>query len=222
VPDTVTMGKIAVDHAYYYGAGTDLVRLGLAEEAFLPPHPGSRPPHVFHVKLPLPDKAALEKMALDKLYTKTLAEWYEDAKGDEEALRDELGEWRDNLESGNLGSTPKFDEVQEAADGMEAQELPELPDKRLELQGLRITVPPVILCVSAPHRHQKKRTGRGWRHGENLGTLEAVVTAAREYATKTRDGTKRSDEIAGEVEEWADEVQTYFDEVEGVSFPGMY
>lgn len=224
MPETKDMGKVAVDHTYYYGAGVDLERLGLAER--IEPARGDKGrarPAVYRVKLPLPDKAALEKMALEKLYTKPLGEWYEDAKSDEESLRDEMTEWRDNMESNNMENVPKFDEVQQAAESMEAQELPgEVPEA---LAAIPVAVSPEVLLLTARHRHRKERTGRGWRHSENLGILEAVKDTLREHIEKLQEKDNPTDEEAElitDAEDFLQEIETYTDEVESVDFPGMF
>lgn len=44
---------------------------------------------------------------------------FEEAKSEIESLRDEMSEWADNLENGNLGHTEKFDAVSEARDNLD-------------------------------------------------------------------------------------------------------
>lgn len=227
MPETKEMGKIALDHAFYYGAGHEMELLGLAEEAgpmtvreMLAKRKGRARPAVYLVKLPLPDKEALAKLALAKLYTRPLGDWYEDAKSDEEGLRDEMTEWRDNMDGSGLENTSKFEEVSQAADSMEAQELPGMPEA---LAGIPVTVHPSSLVVSARHRHGKDRTGRSWRHSEALGILEAVKEAAEALGAELRGkATEEAEERAAIAEEFAGEIANYTDEVEGVDFPGMF
>jgi hypothetical protein len=222
MPETKDMGKIALDHAFYYGAGAEMERLGLAELVERKGDKGRARPAVYRVKLPLPEKEALVKLALEKLYTRPLGEWYEDAKSDEESLRDEMTEWRDNMESNNMENVPKFEEVQQAAESMENQELPDAPEG---LAAIPVTVSPGCLQVSARHRHKKERTGRGWRHSEALGILEAVKDKLRERIEKLQEKDEPTDAEAGgleEAEDFLQEVEGYTDEVEGVDFPGMF
>lgn len=44
---------------------------------------------------------------------------------DFEALREEMQSWRDNMEAGGMTAVPKFDEVSECCDALEAIEIPE-------------------------------------------------------------------------------------------------
>ena len=62
-----------------------------------------------------------KKMARTKkwgAFTVTLKtlELLDDAKGEVESLKDELEEWRDNMEGAGMENVPKFEEVSEAAD----------------------------------------------------------------------------------------------------------
>jgi hypothetical protein len=203
--NNMQLGKIALDRRYWRGAGHELVELRLAVEV---------KPRLYRVIEPLPSKESLEVMVAARLYTRTLESWYDDAKGDEEALKEEMTSWCDNLDGGGLGSTSKFEEVSQAADSLEAQDLPEVPEA---LREVPVTVYPAVLVVSCPWCQAKRRTGRSWRHGEALGILAEVLNVARAEVQGWKHGSAHD-----AAEEFIEEVQSYIDEVESVDFPGMY
>jgi len=81
----------------------------------------------------------------------------EDALSDIEALKEEIEEWRDNLESNSMDHLPKYEEVSEAADNLDSA-WGEIEDAKRELEEALEGKP---ACDHRPERFKKKANQQG-------------------------------------------------------------
>lgn len=132
----------------------------------------------------------------------TVADAVSAAYSELQALRDEMREWADNMEAGNLGQTSRYEAVNECADQLDqvADDEPEVPEG---LGALPVTV----------HDSQNRRKGRGLsravRCGDATGHLEAAASVLE-------------DQEGEEAEELAQKLREAADEASAADFPGMY
>lgn len=126
------------------------------------------------------------------------------AFGEFQSLRDEMGEWADNMSGANMEHLPKYDEVSEARDALEnfCDNEPEVPAAFNEVR----------VDVMENHRKHQSR-------GDRLSYATQQLVSVVEWL--------ESDEVtagpnADDAETLRDELQNAIDEAESVSFPGMY
>lgn len=161
---------------------------------------------------------------------------YEEGKSEIESLKEEIGEWRDNLEGNGMEHLPKFDEVSEAADALEnivdtldGVEVPDCLDEAASMASFIDT-----------RRSAQSRAGR---MSNAIIALQAAADIARQWLDENEelevveeeegedcDGVekitqKQVDERQEQreaVEEFADQIEEAIGEAESVCFPGMY
>lgn len=134
-----------------------------------------------------------------------------------EGLKDEICEWRDNMESNNLGSTPKYEEVEECASALESVEVSENPD------GL-----PPLSFVDLPSAN----TSRGHRSAHAVNLLSTAADLIRTFYQEAdgrvleKDSGDNGEETLhpnrDEHETFADDLDSVASELEDISFPGMF
>ena len=150
------------------------------------------------------------------------------AKAEIEALNEEIGEWRDNMESASMEHLPKYEEVSECAealeagqDSLEAADLSELGDKIENLP------------VKTTQDTRKKAGSRAGRLGNATVLLQAAMEVLEEFTHKdvsfdeaggptTEKAIEAAEDLAEEVTAAAQEIQNALDELENASFPGMF
>lgn len=115
-----------------------------------------------------------------------------------QGLRDEITEWRDNLDGANMSHMPKYDEVSECADYL---------DNIDELDGLDLGDAADITCNYTIDT-RRKASSRAGRMGNALSALSAAMS---ELET-----------IVDTLTEAKDTVENIQGEMENVDFPGMY
>lgn len=155
------------------------------------------------------------------------------------SLRDEMEEWRDNLDNANMSHMPKYEEVSEAVDALDSAtdylSADDTPDILRQV--------PVRFAQST-----KKRMSRGDRMANVTAILYAIQTAVQDMGEKLddeQDGVSEKlaetdppvseeerlvmegrldtlDELKGEVEDFNQNVEEVISNAEGVCFPGMY
>lgn len=124
-----------------------------------------------------------------------------DAISELESLKDEMGEWRDNMEGTGLENTSKYEQVQEAAD-------------TLESYVSEIEVPEALEDVKATwYESVNKNKRRGASRAVRLGNAVSMLQAAAEALTDNE--TEGAEDLVSEIEELSGNV-------EGVEFPGMF
>lgn len=177
---------------------------------------------------------ARERGERAKLVTSTIDGAFEEGKSEVECLKDEITEWKDNMESNSMENLPKFDEVSECADaiesGMDTLDSLEVPEC---LQGVEVTY-----TVDT----RRKAQSRNGRMGNALSALDAAKAGAEAWledneeleANEDDEERDEEDELVTQaeadereeqrsaVEEFINELENAYGELEGVSFPGMY
>lgn len=148
-------------------------------------------------------------------------------------LAEEMREWADNLEGGNLGHTDKAQRVAEAADTLEGIEQQE--DLHEEAEALRCTV---TLQVVRSARYSPSRAVRAANAAtmlqaaagaiqDRLGDLE-IEKHELEAAAQAEETDKHDDRLAeiesamSDLESQADSLEAAASDLEGVDFPGMF
>ena len=131
----------------------------------------------------------------------TVGDLVADAVSELESLKDEMSEWRDNMEGTGLENTSKFEQVSEAAETLESyvSEV-DVPD---ELSGIAAS------WFESVHRNKRRGASRSVRLGNAIAMLEAASEALG------------ASEIEG-AEDLETEVGELKDNVEGIEFPGMF
>lgn len=142
--------------------------------------------------------------------------------GDIESLRDEMTEWKDNMESNSMEHLPKYDEVSEAVDALDqAMEMEDsinsLRDELKEHRPEALTTP-----VFATHFAAGKRGQPRW---QRLADAVATLTAACDEI-ETQIAAMGDEEATAEarnsLREYLDEVRNGISEAENCTFPGMF
>jgi hypothetical protein len=177
---------------------------------------------------------ARERGERAKLVTGTIDGAFEEGKSEVEGLKEEITEWKDNMESNSMENLPKFDEVSECADaiesGMDTLDSLEVPEV---LQDVEVTY-----TVDT----RRKAQSRNGRMGNAMSMLDAAKSGAEAWledneeltANEDDDDRDEDEELVTEadanereeqrsaVEEFINELENAYGELEGVSFPGMY
>lgn len=149
-----------------------------------------------------------------------------DAYSELQSLRDEMREWADNLENGNLGHTDRGQRVAEAADALDnvADDEPEMELGEFD---------PQITYAEQINRRKGKPASRSVRCSNASSMLGAVIEALETEMEKLEEGEDDVDlkeEAEGDdkddpkekLEELRDHLQNTVDEIDGIEFPGMY
>lgn len=177
---------------------------------------------------------ARERGERAKLVTGTIDGAFEEGKDEAICLKDEIVEWKDNMEANSMEAMPKYDEVSEAADALESGadslESLEVPEC---LQGVEVTY-----TVDT----RRKAQSRSGRMGNALNALGAAKAGAEAWledneeleANEDDEDRDEDDELVTQaeadereeqcsaVQEFIDELENAYGELEGVNFPGMY
>lgn len=125
----------------------------------------------------------------------------EEAMGEFQSLRDEMGEWRDNMSGGNMEHLDKFQEVESAADTLDsfADDSPDVPEA---LAGLAC-----IATIMVPTR-KGRGTSRAMRCSNGVSLLQAAVDALDEHIETSQDRIKELEDEITEHEGDRDEAQS--------------
>ena len=144
-----------------------------------------------------------------------------DAFSEFQSLRDEMNDWKENMEGNNMEHLPKYEEVSEAHDTLEnqADNEPDFPSGNMP-EGLSTTVTWTDLHTYA--RSQSRQT----RLSDATNGLDAVISAIRAFLDEHDDEAEcwKADDVVSrdDLEQYANDLEEIKDEMDGVSFPGMY
>lgn len=151
-------------------------------------------------------------MAKKKMITRegTLDGIVSDAFGTFQTLRDEIAEWRDNLESNGMEHLPKYEQVSECADALDGfcDEEPTMPETTLGEMTLKWE-----------ESGRKKSNSRASRLSDAVEDIRRVVEHIQEYLEAHQDDPIDED---GAWDQYASDLQNAIDEAEAVEFPGMF
>lgn len=145
-----------------------------------------------------------------------------------EELKDEMGEWRDNMEE-KLSHTDKYERVSEAADSLE--EVHSNTEDALSTVSSNIdkldlgTETKAIYFEYVPYG--RKSASRADRMSNATAALESGIDALEGMVSELNEDTIRKDSEANadalvEVREALDELRNQIDEANSIEFPGMY
>lgn len=141
------------------------------------------------------------------------------ALGDIQSLKEEMEEWRDNLDGANMTHLPKYDEVSECCD-----ELDSVPDD--------IDVPEFLQQVSFSYIQSKPGKSRAARRDDAVSMLDMARTAAEDFDIEEavaafedlseEQREEKKQDMESERDEFVNAVKEAIDAADGANFPGMY
>ncbi len=199
----------ALKKQYWRGAGEDLVTLGYAER--VQRRKGCL--QWYRVLKALPTGQDLDTEIRDH-YTRPITEWLDVVDEELNALKEEMEEWRDNMDGTGLESTDKYQEVEECVDDLDAalEDFdPEVAASNPNLSGISVPVEPGSLFVSCNHRGKRKRIGRHWRAQEVCNILHAIEQAVRAKQSPDK-----------QVGEFADLIRNVVHGADSIEFPSAF
>lgn len=161
-------------------------------------------------------------------YEGTISGAIQDAYAEFQSLRDEMEEWRSNMEE-KLSHTEKFSAVEESAGALDG-----FCDDETDLDCLSDDA--VLRSSQQVPTRKGRATGRGVRCSNAINLLADAVSSLEEKveeldgtAEERRTATPPDEEAAKEaedesaaLEELRDHLENAISEAEGVEFPGMY
>jgi len=135
---------------------------------------------------------------------------------DVENLRDEMVEWRDNLDGAGMDHMPKYEEVSECCDVLDCYDELQSDCEELE-QMLEGTDLAGVMVTSQDMQPYK---GRGFPRWMQMSNALAPIRAACEHLTsqEAEDNTEALTDIIAK----AAEVEAHCETLEGAEFPGMF
>ena len=159
---------------------------------------------------------------------------FEGGRVDVADLKQEIEDWKDNLEGNNMEHLPKYDEVSECHEALESA-----------LERLEGVEPPEHIqdvCADYTQDTRQSALSRSGRLGNALEALAAAKDAAESWLEAnpdlevmddadaieegedeiTQDDIDERQRQRNEVEEFVNELEEAVGELEGVNFPGMY
>lgn len=173
-----------------------------------------------------------------KLFTGTAYGAFEGGQSELAGLKEEITEWKENLEGNGMDHLPKFEEVSECADAMET-----VMDA---LDGLEFPEHLQDLEVSYTQDTRQSANSRNGRLANALSQIDAARSAVEQWLEDhetleanegeeievdedgpledrvTEADAAEREEQRDAAQELLDELVTAYDNAEGVSFPGMY
>lgn len=234
VCDVVTKTKL--HKLYWHGAAYELTQCGYVEDlTYSDDAPRRKKGEVKKYKIvkDLPEKAAFGAEVTDRFFVAPIEEWLQDSLSEIECIKDEMTDWRDNLEQNEgLSQTSKADEVREAADALEyidipsnVEELPEFLRDQEDDEGnvirpaLRVQMSSMLSTIFS-WRSKRNLSGRSARLHDHAAVLSTCAESIREEADNekcpwTPEQREEAVEIAGSLEDIASEL-------ENVECPGMF
>lgn len=143
--------------------------------------------------------------------------------GEIEELKDEMGEWRDNLEGNDMTHLPKYEEVSEAADTLDNawSELETYgADLESALEGTEHAEAEIEYTQMTPYK------GRSYPRWMRMANSVAPLRAVVEYIDAIEDPADGDESPEAEkiqaIKEAASSVADQLDELDNVEFPGMF
>lgn len=144
----------------------------------------------------------------------------DDAKNDVEALHEEIGDWKSNMESNNMEALPKFeevsdcesalDDVHQALDGIEVPDLPE---------GFE----DVVKWTMMPPKRKGRQT-RSERASDVSAALDAAASAIESFLDEHDDDHEcwKEHDNRQAFEDLMETLREAESGISDVSFPSMY
>lgn len=137
-----------------------------------------------------------------------------------EELKDEMSEWRDNMEGANMTNVPKFEEVQEAADTLDSA-YSQLESAVDDITSIKDEKFEALLEVKVEYSYFP--FGRKMSRSDRLADATEDVRRAYDRLTELLDSEEGLDpDVKRTAADALDEVEGALTELEAVSFPGMF
>lgn len=147
----------------------------------------------------------------------------DNARQEIEDLAGEMREWAENLESGNLDHTEKAQRVSEAADALEALDVPEPDDEFQITDTLKLELSAEQMTFDfTPMKRKRGYLSRRNRAAEAANLLESAAGAIRNHIENDYSDADDDDLDFSALEQLADELESVASELQDVEFPGMY
>lgn len=118
---TNIVSKQTLTRKYWRHVDRDLIALG----GFIEPvgdRQRGKPARYKLIAPMMPDKDELSKLVVKRLYTYPMIELVSEASSDFDSLKEEMDDWRGNLEDNGMDHLPKYEEVSECVDALEQLE----------------------------------------------------------------------------------------------------
>jgi len=137
-----------------------------------------------------------------------------------ESLRDEMTEWRDNMDGTGLENTQKYEAVSEAADQLDNvdsitfDDLDSVMEEAELADDIKALTYKAILMVP---RSRRQSSSRSVRLSNAVSTLTGALDCIEAYLAELPESDKVTD-IQTEV----DNLRGLVEEMDGVEFPGMF
>lgn len=155
---------------------------------------------------PLPTQEELGAMLIES-YTRQAQDVFEEACDEIESLKEEIGDWKDNIEE-NFSGSEKYSQLEEAYDQLDNFSKPDWPDE-LEDKDIK-----VVYIESPPKIFRGRITNsRSSRLGEACAKLEAVTDALENFKTEFLDELRALHEQLEEKKEEIEEKATRVEEL---------
>jgi hypothetical protein len=164
----------------------------------------------------LPDGAHVVRAAYRDLHRTDVESALADAEAELECLKEEMGEWRDNMgQYSGLDQTDQYASVEEAADILESLDLDsvDVPEGLSEIDVYDLPVYDIRLLQG-----RSRYLGRGRRATNTAGTLRSITDAIK--AEWGEEGDDANDPPEGTIE-FVDALESLADELESIDFPTM-
>jgi len=152
----------------------------------------------------------------------TLRDCISDA-GEVEDLREEIEEWKSSLEDNSMEHLPKFEELEECAGELEAQDEIETQAEELAT-ALEETPWADLLDKKISYTNMQPYKGRGYPRWMRMSNSLAAMRAALEELgdLTVPEGDEKADEQHTEIESAVQELEATCEQLEGVCFPSMF
>lgn len=139
---------------------------------------------------------------------------------DIEELKDEMVEWRDNMDGANMSHLPKYDEVSEAADTLENAELERAVS---DLEEIKDEAFAALLETKVTYQYYPT-AGRSMSRQDRLSDAVEDVRRGYERLSEFVDDltVAMPADVRQDAREALDEIESQLNDLENVSFPGMF
>lgn len=158
--------------------------------------------------------------------TSTVAAAIADGLNEIESLKDEMGEWRDNMSGTGLENTEKYSMVEEAADTLESAHS-SIESGHSSLEGIGVYEDILGAAEIKYFEQVNANKRRGCSRSVRLGNAILMINAGLEkIEAYLEENSNTADEAQVEVNDALSsaksEIEDGISDAEGVDFPGMF
>ncbi len=151
------------------------------------------------------------------LVTSTVAGAIEEALSEVALLKEEMEEWKSNMESANMEHLDKYSEVEETWNILEgiSEDLDGLDNLPEDLQQASVTFNEGV------NKNKRRGPSRSMRCSNSVARLQAAVDRIEEENDKLK-GEGEGEGGEGPYAEVIEELESMVSELESIDFPGMF